>query len=258
MTPREIDMSAIDFATAESALKRLPALTGGQNWEMTRQDELAEVTRGGAPNRRPTVIIADDHLLMALGLARLVEEDLQVRAVVSNGQEVLDIAVNLGPVEAPDLALMDICMPALSGLETTRKLRKIAPGCKVILVSMHSQPEFVREAFRAGAAGYVLKTAATTELAGAIREVLGGRVYVSSGIPKQALSSMMAPAPALSPRQREVLSLVAEGCSAKEVAERLQIKVKTAQFHKTSIMTKLGVHSTAELTKYALEHGIAS
>lgn len=254
MTPRELDRRAIDLATAASGLNRLPT------WEMAAQRESSEVqnTRGVAPHRRPTVIIADDHLLMAQGLARLVEDDLQVAAVVSNGREVLDIAIGLGPAKAPDLVLMDICMPELSGLETTRKLRVIAPECKVILISMHSQPEFIREAFRAGASGYVLKTAATSELAGAIREVLNGRVYVSSGIAKQALSSVMAPAPALSPRQREVLSLVADGCSAKEVAGRLNITVKTAQFHKTSIMTKLGVHSTAALTKYALRHGIAS
>ena len=263
MTPRELDRRAIDFATATaaSALNRQPTIIGGRDWQMAAQHELAEVqnTRGAMARRRPTVIIADDHLLMAQGLARLVEEDLQVEAVVSNGREVLDIAIGLGPAKAPDLALMDICMPgARGGLETTRKLREIAPECKVILISMHSQPEFIREAFRAGASGYVLKTAATSELAGAIREVLSGRVYMSSGIAKQALSSVMAPAPDLSPRQREVLSLVADGCSAKEVAGRLNITVKTAQFHKTSIMTKLGVHSTAALTKYALRHGIAS
>jgi DNA-binding NarL/FixJ family response regulator len=149
-------------------------------------------------------------------------------------------------------------MPELSGVETTRKLREVAPYCKVILISMHSQPEFIREAFRAGASGYLLKLSAASELMTAIREVMNGSVYVSSDVAKDALSSIVAPAPALSPRQREVLRLVAEGCSAKEVAGQLKITVKTAQFHKTSIMTKLGVHSTAELTKYALGHGIAS
>ena len=194
---------------------------------------------------------------MAQGLAKLVETDLEVLAVVGNGRELLDIAEHRS-TGGPDLALMDICMPELSGVETTRKLREIAPDCKVILISMHSQPEFIREAFRVGASGYLLKLSAASELMTAIREVMSGSVYVSSGIAQDALSSLVSPAPTLSPRQREVLRLVAEGCSAKEVAGRLHITVKTAQFHKTGIMTKLGVHSTAELTKYALGHGIAS
>jgi DNA-binding NarL/FixJ family response regulator len=212
----------------------------------------------GAKPRRPTVIIADDHLLMAQGLAKLVESDLDVLAVVGNGRELLDIVERQSSAVGPDLALMDICMPELSGVETTRHLREIAPDCKVILISMHSQPEFIREAFRAGASGYLLKLSAASELMIAIREVMSGSVYVSSDIAKDALSSIVSPGPTLSPRQREVLRLVAEGCSAKEVAGRLHITVKTAQFHKTGIMTKLGVHSTAELTRYALGHGIAS
>ena len=109
---------------------------------------------GGAPTRRPTVIIADDHLLMAQGLAKLVEGDLEVLAVVGNGRELLDIAVRQSSAGGPDLVLTDICMPELSGVETTRKLRDIAPDCKVIFISMHAQPEFIREAFRAGASGY--------------------------------------------------------------------------------------------------------
>ena len=216
------------------------------------------IAMGEASHRRPTVIIADDHLLMVQGLAKLVEEHFDILAVVGNGRELLDVAVRQIPAGGPNLALMDVCMPELSGVEATRKLREIAPRCKVILISMHSQPEFIREAFRVGASGYLLKLSAASELMTAIREVMSGSVYVSSEIAKDALSSIVAPAPALSPRQREVLRLVAEGCSAKEVAGRLQISVKTAQFHKTSIMTKLGVHSTAELTKYALGHGIAS
>jgi DNA-binding NarL/FixJ family response regulator len=207
---------------------------------------------------RPTAIIADDHLLMAQGLARLVEAELEVLAVVGNGRQVLEVAMRQSTAGGPNLVLMDICMPELSGVETTRKLREIAPDCKVILISMHSEPEFIREAFRVGASGYLLKISAASELMAAIREVMGGSVYLSSGIERETLCSLVTPAPALSPRQREVLRLVAEGCSAKEVAERLQITVKTAQFHKMSIMAKLSVHTTAELTKYALGHGIAS
>ena len=154
---------------------------------------------------------------------------------------------------------MDVCMPNLTGMEATRKLRHIVPGCKVILISMYAQTEFVREAFSAGASGYLLKSSAATELQDAIHDVMDGKMYVSSCVAKDALASLRMPAaPALSQRQREVLALVAEGCSAKEIAGRLRIKVKTAQFHKANIMAKLGIHSTAELTRYALGHGIIS
>ncbi len=150
-------------------------------------------------------------------------------------------------------------MPEMTGVETARKLRRVAPLCKVILISMYGQAEFVREAFSAGASGYLLKSSASAELHGAIREVMDGNVYVSSMIARDVLATLLTPPPAaLSPREREILALVAEGCSAKEIAGRLHIAVKTAQFHRTNIMTKLGIHSTAELTKYALGHGIVS
>jgi DNA-binding NarL/FixJ family response regulator len=209
------------------------------------------------PGPRPTVVIADDHLLVAEGVARLLEDDFEVLGVAGNGRELLELAARKN-ARGLDLAVLDVSMPELTGVEATRKLREIAPHCKVVLISMHSEPVFVREALHAGASAYLLKVAAPSELIAAIREVLNGNVYVSSGIAKDVLSSILTPAPALSPRQREVLRLVAEGCSAKEVAQRLQIKVKTAQFHKTNIMTKLGVHTTAELTRYALGHAIAS
>jgi len=124
---------------------------------------------------------------------------------------------------------------------------------------MHSNPEFVREAFRAGASGYVLKRSAGSELLEAIRQVLNGNAYVSPLLTKDVLSILLQPkTPALTSRQREILRFVAQGLSAKEIASRLSISVKTAHFHKTSIMEKLNLHTTAELTKYALEHGIAS
>jgi DNA-binding NarL/FixJ family response regulator len=193
-------------------------------------------------------------MLVAQGLAKLLEDDFDVLGVASDGREVLELAERTNP----DLVVMDVCMPELTGVEACRKLRETAPHRKVILISMHAHAEFVREALHAGAAGYILKLAAASELKTAFREVMNGNVYVSSAIAKDVLSSILSPAPSLSPRQREVLRLVAEGCSAKEVAERLKIKVKTAQFHKTNIMMKLGVHTTAELTRYALGHAIAS
>jgi len=204
--------------------------------------------------KRPVVAIADDHMLMAEGLAKLVEHDFDVVAKVDSGRELLRIAAQ----RPPDLALIDVSMPELTGVETTRELLEIAPACKVILISMHSQAEMVREAFRAGASGYVLKRSAAVELLTAMWEVLKGNAYVSSSIAKEALSSLLAPTPTLTARQREVLRLVAEGHSAKEIAAHLGIAVKTAQFHKTSIMTRLSIHTTAELIKYAIDRAIYS
>lgn len=208
----------------------------------------------GQAEMRPRILIADDHQMMADGLAKLLEGDFQVAGVAANGRELLEMARTL----QPDLVVSDVCMPELTGVEACRKLREIAPQCKTVLISMYPHAEFVREALNAGASGYILKLAAASELRAALHEAMGGNVYMSAEIARDVLSSILSPAPTLSPRQREVLRLVAEGCSAKEVAEKLHIKVKTAQFHKTNIMTRLGVHTTAELTKYALGHAITS
>ena len=208
----------------------------------------------GPLERRPAILIADDHQMMADGLAKLLESDFHIAGVAANGRELLEMAREL----QPDLVVTDVCMPELTGVEACRKLREIVPRCKTVLISMYPQAEFVREALNAGASGYVLKLAAAAELRTALREALNGNVYMSAEVARDALSSVLSRAPTLSPRQREVLRLVAEGCSAKEVAQRLHIKVKTAQFHKTNIMTRLGMHTTAELTKYALGHAITS
>jgi DNA-binding NarL/FixJ family response regulator len=214
----------------------------------------AEHASSNGPMKRPVVVIADDHMLMAEGLAKLVEGDFDVVAKVESGRELLRVVAR----RPPDLALIDVSMPEMTGVETARELLEMAPDCKVILISMHSQAEMVREAFRAGASGYVLKRSAAAELLTAMWEVIKGNAYVSSSIAKEALSSLLAPAPRLTSRQREVLRLVAEGRSAKEIASKLGIAVKTAQFHKTSIMTRLGIRTTAELIKYAIDHGICS
>jgi DNA-binding NarL/FixJ family response regulator len=209
-----------------------------------------------SPQRaRLKVLIADDHTLVAEGLARLLEPDYEVIATVENGSDLIKAAEKT----PPDLALVDVSMPELTGVEATRKLLEISPGCKIICVTMHSNPEFVREAFRAGALGYVLKRSAASELSEAIRQVMNGNAYVSPLLTKDVLSILLQPrTPALTQRQREILRFVAQGLSAKEIASRLGISVKTAHFHKTSIMEKLNIHTTAELTKYALEHGISS
>jgi DNA-binding NarL/FixJ family response regulator len=201
------------------------------------------------------VLIADDHTLVAQGLASLISDKYDVISTVESGQELLKIAAT----RTPDLALIDVSMPDMTGLEAAEKLLEMVPSCKVIFVSMHSKPDFVREAFGAGAMGYVLKRAAASELLDAMQEVLKGNAYISRQIASGVLAAFLHPrSAALTDRQRQVLRLVSEGRSAKEIAKSLTISVKTAQFHKTTIMQKLGIHTTAELTKYAIDHGIIS
>jgi DNA-binding NarL/FixJ family response regulator len=204
---------------------------------------------------KPAVLIADDHVLVGQGLASLIADKFDVISTVESGKDLLKIAAT----SLPDLALLDISMPDMTGLETAQKLLELIPSCKIIFVSMHSRPEFVREAFAAGAMGYVLKRAAASELLDAMQEVLKGNVYISQQIASGMLAAFLRPrSTALTDRQRQVLRLISEGRSGKEIAESLSISVKTAQFHRTTIMQKLGVHSTAELTKYAIDHGIVT
>ncbi len=205
--------------------------------------------------RRPTVLIADDHTLVAEGLASLIEDQFEVLGTAGSGRELLQAAAK----RAPDIALIDVSMPDMAGLEAAQKLLAGAPNCKVIFVSMHAKPEFVREAFGVGASGYVLKRSAASQLLDAIQEVLKGNVYISPQIAGDVLTAFLHPqSRALTERQRQVLRLISEGRSGKEIAENLKISVKTAQFHRATIMHKLGVHSTAELTKYSMDHGIIS
>jgi DNA-binding NarL/FixJ family response regulator len=212
-------------------------------------------TPSDAQRERPTVLIADDHTLVAQGLSSLIEKEFNVLAIVENGRELLKAA----SLRAPDLALIDVSMPEMTGLEAARKLLEIAPKCKIIFVSVHATPEFVREAFGIGARGYLLKRSAASELVHAMRTVLKGNSHVSLQIASDVLSTFLQPhAAPLTDRQRQVLRLVSEGRSAKEIASSLNISVKTAQFHKASIMEKLNLHTTAALTKYAIDHGIIS
>lgn len=203
------------------------------------------------------VLIAEDHTLMAEGLRKLLECEFESVQTVGNGRQLLDIVAT----SKPDLVLLDIGMPLLNGIEATRRLSKISPATKVVIVTAHNEPQYVVEAFRAGATGFVLKRCAVSELLTAIRQVLGGHTYVTPLVADRAVEAArvyVRPGPSLTPRQREVLQLVAEGCTAKEIANVLKLSVKTAVFHKMAIMDKLDLRTTAELTRYALEHGIAT
>ncbi len=207
------------------------------------------------------LLLADDHGLILEGLRSLLSKDFDVVGVAANGRELLAETKRL----QPDVILLDISMPVLNGLEAARQIKAHWPTIKILFITQRSEHEYVRAAFRLGASGYILKQSVVTEVADAIREVLGGRYYVSielRGRLYEVLNPGLNPSEcfgdALTPRQREVLQLVAEGKSNKEVAAILRISVKTVDFHKAGIMDELGLRTTAELTRYAIEHGIAT
>jgi len=210
---------------------------------------------------RPRVLLADDHILLLEGLYKVLTPDFDVVGTVTDGRAVLDMAVAL----QPQVVLLDISMQNLNGLDAARQLRKILPDAKIVIVTMHADPAYAVEALRIGVLGYVLKQSAASELVQAIREVLKDHQYVTPLISKQVLTSLLeaspgAPSPGghLTPRQREVLQLVAEGHSMKEIAATLKISVKTVELHKSAIMTRIGVRSTAELTQYAMAMGLVT
>ena len=213
--------------------------------------------------KKPRVLMADDHSMILAGLRKLVEGECEVVGTVEDGRALVEAAQKL----RPDLILLDISMPLLNGLEAARQLTKLVPESKVIILTMHASPTYATEAFQAGASGYLLKRSAASELNQAIQSVLQGRQYLTPLITKDVLDSVFKPSTvergtpvstALTPRQREVLQLVAEGRGTKEIATILSVSVKTVEFHRSRIMQQLGIHTTADLTKYAITHGITS
>lgn len=211
------------------------------------------------------LLLADDHAMMREGLKSLLgkESDLSVVAEAQNGKETLDLARKVGA----HIVVMDVAMPDLNGIETTRKLLKASPNIKVVALSGHANREFVREMLKAGASAYVLKSRAYDELVRAIREVMKGKKYLSPDIARGVvdeyveISSSLSANPAfvvLTDREREALQLIAEGKSTKEVADALGVSVKTVETHRRNIMEKLNLHSVAEITKYAIREGITS
>lgn len=207
------------------------------------------------------ILLADDHTLVVEGFRKLLEPEFELVGTVEDGRALLEAAPKL----QPDVILLDISMPLLNGIDAARRLKKMMPDVKLIFVTMHADPAYVTEAFRVGATGYVLKRSAAADLLQAVRAVLNGHYYVAPLITKDVLHSLLAspaerqPGPEpLSPRQREVLQLVAEGHSLKEIADILKISVKTVEYHKAQIMEQLDLHTTAELTKYAIAHGLTT
>lgn len=206
------------------------------------------------------VLLADDHSMFRDALRQLIEgRDLGVVvAETGDGKE----AVELAERHRPDVAILDLWMPRLSGEEATRQIVQSGCGARVLVLSMHEDWKQVRGAFRAGAHGYVVKSAASSELMDALRALCAGRTYISPSVAHHMVSAMEGGAGAESPlarlteREREVLQLIAEGLSTKEVASQLGVAVKTAESHRTSLMRKLGVHKASELVRIAIREGI--
>jgi RNA polymerase sigma factor (sigma-70 family) len=210
------------------------------------------------------ILIADDHKIVRQGLRGLLEKevDFTVIAEAEDGRAAVRLANEL----APDIVIMDIGMPDLNGIDATRQVLADCPEARVIGLSMHADRRFVTEILKAGAMGYLLKDCAFEELVTAIRTVLADKMYLSQRINEQLIQEYVSNLQRtevsvftlLSPREREVLQLLAEGVSVKEIAERLVISVKTVETYRAQVMEKLDLHSIAELTKYAIREGLTS
>lgn len=207
--------------------------------------------------RRPTVLLADDHQIVVEGLRTLLEADFELVGVVGDGRALVAAAEKL----RPDVIVVDVSMPLLNGIEAVLQIRKSHPDAKVVFLTMHSDATYARRAFEAGASAFILKHSAASELMTAIREALHGRTYVTPRIAEGLLqaykSGLPDPIGVLTTRQREVLQLLAEGFSARRVAAILHVSPRTVEFHKYRIMEQLGIRTSAELTQYAVRHGIA-
>ncbi len=206
------------------------------------------------------VILADDHSLVRAGIRSLLGAmvDVQVIGEASSGEEALELAAR----EHPDVVLMDIAMRGITGLEAAARMREAHPGVRVLILSMHSGEEYVLRALRAGAAGYLLKDAATGELELALRSVMRGESWLSPAVSRQVVEGYVQRAGAdatpdvLTARQREVLRLVAGGKSTKEIAFFLNLSVKTVETHRAQIMERLGIRDVPGLVRYALRTGL--
>lgn len=211
--------------------------------------------------KKPRVLLADDHKIVIEGLKSLLRDEFEIVGSVEDGRALVEQASTL----YPDVIVADISMPQLNGIEAARQIKKIDKNIKIVFLTMHQDATYAANAFEAGASGFVLKHSASSELIRAIREAIKGRTYVTpliagdliytyqeGGSPEKNLFKKM------SPRQREVLQLLAEGKSAKEIASILNISTRTVEFHKYRMMEQLNIKTSAELVQYAIKHGIIS
>jgi len=208
---------------------------------------------------RPKLLLADDHTMFSQGLRSLLEDEFDLVGAVGDGQALVEAASRL----QPDVIVVDISMPVMNGFDAVRQLKKEGVTAKIIFLTMHADDRLLAEAFRCGGSGYVLKQSAGEELIAGIRQVLAGRKYVTPLIATEWAEDVSKRVQetqklTLTPRQREVLQLVVEGCTMKEIATRLGISSRTAESHKYEMMEGLGVDNTAELIQYAVKLGFTS
>jgi DNA-binding NarL/FixJ family response regulator len=206
--------------------------------------------------KKPTVILADDHTLVLEGFRRLLETHCELLATVGDGQGLLQAVAQ----HRPDIVILDISMPVMNGIEAARTLKAKFPSMKLVFVTMHADPAYLRAAFQAGASGYILKQSLSDELTQALHAVLRGKAYVTPLIAKDVVDSVLSsdkqPLIELTARQQEVLQLIIDGLSAKDIAAKLSISHRTVEFHKAQLMQQLDLHSTVELIKFALTNGL--
>jgi DNA-binding NarL/FixJ family response regulator len=207
------------------------------------------------------VLLADDHRLVSEGLKSLLTEDFDIVGMVEDGRALVASAKELHP----DVIVADISMPHLNGIDAIAQLKKNNASVKVILLTMHQDPAYARRALEAGAVGFVVKHSAPAEIVMAIHAALKGQTFITPALASDVLrqaaqgsEDAREDAGHLTPRQREILQLLAEGCSAKEIAARLSISPRTVEFHKYQMMEMHGLHSSAELIHFAIKHGVVS
>ena len=205
---------------------------------------------------RATVLLADDHAIVAEGLASLLRDEFSLVGTVTSGAELLEAAQRL----RPDVIVTDVAMPGMSGLDALRRLRADGLTAQVVFLTMHADAELAAEALRAGAAGFVVKHAAGKELIAAIQAALRGRTYVTADLAQDVLAAMAerraSTARQLTPRQRDVVRLLTEGRTMKEIAAALGVSPRTVETHKYQALEALGLTTTADLIRYALQHGL--
>jgi DNA-binding NarL/FixJ family response regulator len=211
--------------------------------------------------KRARILLADPTVLILEGLRSVLDTDYELVGMVSDGRALVEAALRL----RPDVIILDIGLPQLNGIDAAHHIKKAVPGTKMLFLTMHDSPTYLHNALTVGASGYVLKTACIRDLTAALQEVIKGRLYVTSGFGEGIVEHFQRRPPSLirsqsvlTKRQREVLQLVAEGRTAKQIADILNIAIQTVAFHKYRLMNTLGLRTTAELTKYAIQDGLVA